>query len=185
MTGAACAVRLAPGSGRQHAASDRYRRAGPRLHDLHWRRNQSRCVWEDKRPVSELVHTGFAMRPNSDSYRGEQRIEDDLRAWYQRYDSMSTPVYSVFGNHDGAPVNSFPTWSGTNEEPYWLYQDAASSWNRTIGSEAAAELAALSGCYSRVHPGTRLRIISVNTNYWYKQNCQSRRTPLTSPSKGD
>lgn len=143
------------------------------------------AVWEDKRPVSELVHTGFAMRPNSDSYRGEQRIEDDLRAWYQRYDSMSTPVYSVFGNHDGAPVNSFPTWSGTNEEPYWLYQDAASSWNRTIGSEAAAELAALSGCYSRVHPGTRLRIISVNTNYWYKQNCQSRRTPLTSPSKGD
>lgn len=24
----------------------------------------------------------------------------------------------------------------------------------------------MSGCYSRVHPGTNLKIISLNTNYW-------------------
>lgn len=55
-----------------------------------------------------------------------------------------------------------------------MYDIAAAGWNLSIGPEAAALVPQFSGCYARVHPGTDLRIISVNSNYWYKQNCELR-----------
>ena len=76
-------------------------------------------------------------------------------------------------NSDSAPVNSFPRWRADKSNSVdWLYGVAADSWKASIGKEAAQSLAELSGCFSRVHPGTDLKIVSLNTNYWYRQNCE-------------
>ncbi|GAA5905278.1 hypothetical protein JCM6882_003735 [Rhodosporidiobolus microsporus] len=84
------------------------------------------------------------------------------------------PTYLTFGNHDVVPVNAFPRdlSLSTNGEasPAWVYDLTAKDWEKWIGAEAAEQVRTKSGCYSRVHPGTDLRIISLNTNYWYKQN---------------
>ncbi|BGP58182.1 hypothetical protein JCM8202v2_005843 [Rhodotorula sphaerocarpa] len=99
---------------------------------------------------------------------GEQKIGADLRTWYGRMPPIS---YETFGNHDAAPVNSFPTWSSTGvDTTNFVYDIAAAGWNSSISPEAAALVPQLSGCYARIHPVTDLRIISVNSNYWYKQN---------------
>ncbi|ORY88479.1 Metallo-dependent phosphatase-like protein [Leucosporidium creatinivorum] len=105
----------------------------------------------------------------------EPDVADDLHLWNGE---MQTPSYPAFGNHDIAPVNAFPRASSVAAtETQWVFDVAARDWEKWIGKEAARQVATNYGCYSRVHPGTGLRIISVNTNYWYKQNCGSP-TPL-------
>ncbi|GAA5973924.1 hypothetical protein JCM21900_004999, partial [Sporobolomyces salmonicolor] len=95
-------------------------------------------------------------------------VSEDLHLWNE---DMQAPSYPVFGNHDIAPVNSFPReTSPTGRESQWVYEIAARDWKKWIGRKAAEQVKKMSGCYARVHPGTELKIISVNTNYWYKQN---------------
>ncbi|GAA5863566.1 hypothetical protein JCM3774_006528 [Rhodotorula dairenensis] len=117
--------------------------------------------------VSFTVFTGDAV-DDAVWDAGRDRIAEDLKLWYGQMKGYS---YSTFGNHDAAPVNSFPRWGadpGVSID--WLYQVAADGWNASIGDQAARLLAESSGCYSRVHPGTDLKVISINTNYWYRQN---------------
>ncbi|BGO91484.1 hypothetical protein JCM10020v2_003139 [Rhodotorula toruloides] len=91
-----------------------------------------------------------------------------------RTTSAGKPIYPVLGNHDIGPVNAFaldPTInaaSATNAQQ--IYNLSASDWRRWIGDEAANQVLTNYGCYSLVHPGTKLRIISLNTNYWSEQN---------------
>lgn len=47
-----------------------------------------------------------------------------------------------------------------------MFEIAAKAWERWIGKQAAEQARTRYGCYSRVHPGTRLRIVSLNTQYW-------------------
>ncbi|GAA5880774.1 hypothetical protein JCM1840_001369 [Sporobolomyces johnsonii] len=95
-------------------------------------------------------------------------VSEDLHLWNE---DMQAPSYPVFGNHDIAPVNSFPReTSPTGRESQWVFDIAARDWKKWIGHQAAEQVKKMSGCYARVHPGTELKIISVNTNYWYKQN---------------
>ncbi|BGP20186.1 hypothetical protein JCM10213v2_008321 [Rhodosporidiobolus nylandii] len=114
----------------------------------------------------------------------EESVTEDLHLWAADLASLNVsassgevnstkpPSYPVIGNHDVAPVNGFPLASPptSNSSAQWVYDASARDWEKWIGSEAAEQVRTLSGCYSRVHPGTNLRIISVNTNYWYKQN---------------
>lgn len=125
------------------------------------------CKISFSRNVSFTIFTGDAV-DGAVWDDGRDKIAEDLRLWYEQ---MKEPSYSTFGNHDSAPVNSFPRWGANKRDSVdWLYGVAANSWNSSIGSEAAKSLAELSGCFSRVHPGTDLKIVSLNTNYWYRQN---------------
>ncbi|EPS35892.1 hypothetical protein H072_10630 [Dactylellina haptotyla CBS 200.50] len=81
-------------------------------------------------------------------------------------------VYGVIGNHDTAPVNLFPL-----AEPETSYASAAPFYNQVgvelqkwIGASAAKSMKENFGCYSVVHPGTNLKIISISTNFWYNLN---------------
>ncbi|GAA5939981.1 uncharacterized protein JCM15063_004362 [Sporobolomyces koalae] len=95
-------------------------------------------------------------------------VSQDLIEWNN---DMQAPSYPVIGNHDVAPVNAFPRESSpTGNASQWVFDIAARDWKKWIGRRAAEQVRQHSGCYSRVHPGTDLRIISINTNYWYKQN---------------
>ncbi|KAL8276271.1 hypothetical protein RQP46_011345 [Phenoliferia psychrophenolica] len=93
------------------------------------------------------------------------------RDMYEWYHEMEAPSYPSLGNHDVSPVNAFPrTTSNTLQDSQWVFDIAAEAWERWIGPEASQQAATHYGCYARVHPGTKLKIISLNTQYWYKQN---------------
>jgi sphingomyelin phosphodiesterase len=77
-------------------------------------------------------------------------------------------TYTVIGNHDCSPVNSFPPAAvDTTITSQWAYDQLSTSWESWIGSTAATEVEDNFGSYS-VLTSTGLRIISVNTNFWYK-----------------
>lgn len=82
-------------------------------------------------------------------------------------------VYGAVGNHEANPVNSFPpqgVHTLANQSNQYMYDTLASSWIDWIGPDAAATAALRAGAYSIVHPGTNLRIISFNTQFYMKEN---------------
>ncbi|BGP43548.1 hypothetical protein JCM10449v2_007589 [Rhodotorula kratochvilovae] len=98
----------------------------------------------------------------------ESLVRSDMEAWH---DDMQPVSYPVIGNHDVSPVNAFPrSTSPQSSASDWVFELTARDWRMWIGHRAAEQVRTMSGCYARVHPGTNLKIISLNTNYWYKQN---------------
>ncbi|RDA90332.1 hypothetical protein CP533_6006 [Ophiocordyceps camponoti-saundersi (nom. inval.)] len=77
------------------------------------------------------------------------------------------PIYGTVGNHEASPVNAFPINAPGRKAPpvYGLLSD---EWRHWIGPEAAAQTAAM-GAYSVKH-GNKLRVISLNTNIYYRLN---------------
>ncbi|GAA6020607.1 hypothetical protein JCM10207_008685, partial [Rhodosporidiobolus poonsookiae] len=124
----------------------------------------------------------------------EENVTSDLHLWNEdlRFRNLSSGAdsvvmrrgkkaiaYPVVGNHDVAPVNAFPRSSPPNPSSpsspsatssQWVFDLLSSDWARWIGPSAAQQVRQKSGCYAVVHPGTRLKVVSLNTNYWYKQN---------------
>ncbi|XP_076822580.1 sphingomyelin phosphodiesterase-like isoform X1 [Clavelina lepadiformis] len=77
-----------------------------------------------------------------------------------------TPVYAALGNHESAPVNSYPP-SSINHEPgadiSWLYDTVYDSWSNWIPENDLATVKQ-GGFYSTlIRPG--LRVVSLNSNY--------------------
>ncbi|OKL63289.1 hypothetical protein UA08_01869 [Talaromyces atroroseus] len=82
-----------------------------------------------------------------------------------------TLVYGVVGNHDINPINSFPPSDiNTTISSQYTYDALSALWTTWIGSTAAATAATNPGAYSVVYPGGNLRIISLNTMMYYKDN---------------
>ncbi|CAG8479313.1 12428_t:CDS:10 [Funneliformis caledonium] len=82
----------------------------------------------------------------------------------------SAPFFPIIGNHESAPVNSFPTSSISNiSSVSWLYNSLSKQWNVWL-SEDALESIEKRGFYSARLPKDNLRIIGLNTNFWYKFN---------------
>ncbi|KAH8692018.1 putative acid sphingomyelinase [Talaromyces proteolyticus] len=100
----------------------------------------------------------------------ETEVTGDLQSAYGKMSSL-TQVYSTVGNHDAAPVNSFPPDAvNTTISSQWVYDTLSSLWTSSIGSAASATADRNPGAYSVLHPGSNLRIISFNTNMYYKEN---------------
>ncbi|KIJ35641.1 hypothetical protein M422DRAFT_262040 [Sphaerobolus stellatus SS14] len=96
----------------------------------------------------------------------------DLSQWNaQMTAKVGYPVYGSIGNHDTAPVNSFPrNDTETTIGSQWVFNTQSSGWERWIGATAAEQLRHGSGSYAVVVPDISLRLISINTQYWYPQN---------------
>lgn len=78
-------------------------------------------------------------------------------------------TYAAVGNHDTCPVNAFvPAGANTTNTTEWAYDVLSSDWESWIGTDAAAEADSNFGSYSVLDSATGLRLISVNTNFWYK-----------------
>ncbi|PLW08860.1 hypothetical protein PCANC_21846 [Puccinia coronata f. sp. avenae] len=101
-----------------------------------------------------------------------KEVEDGITQGHSQYHTYSDiPLYGVIGNHDVAPTNSFPrNTTITTLSSQWDIELFSDTWAKWIGEDGAQLLQATSGCYSRVHPGTNLKIISLNTGFWYKAN---------------
>lgn len=99
----------------------------------------------------------------------DTEVSNDLNDAYTRMKALGK-VYAVTGNHDACPVNSFPPADvSTTISTQFAYDIMSSGWEAWIGSTAAAEVASNYGSYTVVD-SSGLRIISLNTNFWYKQN---------------
>lgn len=98
----------------------------------------------------------------------DEEVANDLTDAYNRMQGLGQ-TYGVVGNHDSCPVNSFPPAAvDTTTSSQWVYNNLSAEWDSWIGSTAAEEVENTFGCYSVVDSATGLRLISLNTNFWYK-----------------
>lgn len=111
------------------------------------------------------------------------------KAWqlsqaYQKYEETQTfltfkaqfggiPLYPTLGNHDSFPSDqNTPFWWAQNnsvDEFQWEYDFYSQLWaqNGWINSASAAQAQTHYGGYSAITP-QGLKIISINTDFWYK-----------------
>jgi len=76
--------------------------------------------------------------------------------------------YAAVGNHDTSPINSWPPPTvNITERSQFAFNNMSMNWESVIGSDAASQVENNFGSYS-VLDKTGLRILSINTNYWYK-----------------
>ncbi|KAF5389664.1 hypothetical protein D9757_004095 [Collybiopsis confluens] len=83
----------------------------------------------------------------------------------------NTPIFPSIGNHDSNPVNSFPrNTTDTTLDVQWVFDTQSAGWKQWIGKDSSNQVDHISGSYAASVPGTDLVILSVNTQYWYRQN---------------
>lgn len=102
----------------------------------------------------------------------DDEVETGLNDAYGRMAKIGQ-TYAVVGNHDSCPVDSFPPAAVDTTyaaETQLFYDELSSDIESWVGSTAAAQVSSNYGSYSVVDSTTGLRIISINTNFWYKSN---------------
>ncbi|KAL4255855.1 Sphingomyelin phosphodiesterase [Pleurotus pulmonarius] len=99
-------------------------------------------------------------------------VTNDLHEFNTQLASkLSIPVFPAIGNHDSAPVNSFPrSTTNTTIDSQWVFDTQGPDWAQWVHPEGAQQVIHASGSYSVIAPGSHLKVISINTQYWYKQN---------------
>ncbi|OAA36240.1 Sphingomyelin phosphodiesterase [Metarhizium rileyi] len=87
------------------------------------------------------------------------------------YDTMNSSlelVYGTAGNHEAHPVNAFVP-NAIGHDSQWVYDLLSSDWAHWIG-ESSTAMVEKTGAYSTKYPKGNLRIISLNTNLYYRHN---------------
>ncbi|KAF7872568.1 hypothetical protein EAF04_003488 [Stromatinia cepivora] len=92
----------------------------------------------------------------------------DINDAYSRMSGL-TNIFAATGNHESAPVNSFPPEAVGVTTYQWVYDTLSTNWKAFIDSTAASSADSF-GAYSTLLPGGNLRIISINTNLYYRSN---------------
>ncbi|KHO00301.1 Sphingomyelin phosphodiesterase [Metarhizium album ARSEF 1941] len=87
---------------------------------------------------------------------------------YGAMNSSLKLVYGTVGNHEAHPVNSFVP-NAIGHDSQWLYNLLSSDWEHWIGKSSTAMVEKI-GAYSTKYPKGNLRIISLNTNLYYRYN---------------
>ncbi|KAH8113916.1 sphingomyelin phosphodiesterase [Phellopilus nigrolimitatus] len=104
----------------------------------------------------------------------QSTVESRLHGFHEQLfanTSETNTFYGSIGNHDTYPTNDFPrSTSEVVDGAQWVFDLLGSDWERWIGKSGASSALHKSGSYAVVHPGTKLKLISINTQYWYKFN---------------
>ncbi len=74
-----------------------------------------------------------------------------------KYKTVGT-MYPILGNHEGLPCDIFDLEGPSHR---WIIEDTARLWKQWLTPSAYDEYLR-TGCYSQLHPFTRLRIIGLN-----------------------
>ncbi|KAK7478652.1 hypothetical protein BaRGS_00030115 [Batillaria attramentaria] len=79
------------------------------------------------------------------------------------------PIFPSLGNHESAPVNSFPPrFVKGSQSISWLYDALADSWKAWLPEETMTTIR--QGAYYTVSPYPGLRIVSINMNTCNNEN---------------
>jgi len=99
-------------------------------------------------------------------------VTEDLHGYHTLlFANLSNTFYGSLGNHDTAPTNDFPrTTAARPDDAKWVYDLLSEDWERWVGPRGATMIQHHSGSYAVVHPGTKLKLIAVNTQFWYRFN---------------
>ncbi|KAJ3759690.1 sphingomyelin phosphodiesterase [Lentinula raphanica] len=77
---------------------------------------------------------------------------------------ISAPIFPAI-------VNSFPrNTTDTTLDVQWVFDTQSAGWEHWIGDAASQQVDHISGSYAATVPDMNLVILSVNTQYWYRQN---------------
>ncbi|KAF4989443.1 hypothetical protein FGRMN_9108 [Fusarium graminum] len=107
--------------------------------------------------------------------------EHQIITSYEHMDRHMSIVYGTAGNHEAHPTNAYQP-SSLGDSSSWIYDLLAGTWSRWIGREAASKASQI-GAYSTKYPHGNLRVISLNTNLYYRGNFWLfQRTMLRDPS---
>jgi sphingomyelin phosphodiesterase len=94
----------------------------------------------------------------------------DINDAYSRMSGLPY-VYGTAGNHEASPVNALPSKALTKAaaSAQWVYNTLSKDWMTWIGAPAAVKVGEI-GAYSVKFPHGNLRVISINTNFYYTGN---------------
>lgn len=101
-------------------------------------------------------------------------VEDSVLQMFKAY--IGGPIYAALGNHDSSPENQDVPHAIDGDGPLgeqfsWNYDHVSKLWSHYgwINSTTAAEAALHYGAYAVTHP-LGVRIITINTDFYYKSN---------------
>lgn len=98
----------------------------------------------------------------------DTQVTADINDAYTRMTGLPH-LYTTLGNHESVPVNAFnPAAVKTSLDIDWVYNLVSTNLQPLIGDDATEEQSF--GAYSTKYPGGNLRIISINSNLYYKEN---------------
>ncbi|KAJ6028749.1 hypothetical protein N7540_004325 [Penicillium herquei] len=132
---------------------------------------QGRCA----ESLAWTLYTGDLQAHDPEQQNSQEYLEYTETSVFEMFKKYLTgPVFVTLGNHDSAPSNidsphSLPGRLG--EQSSWNYKHVAGLWQHEgwISNEEAEEAATHYAGYSiKTHYG--LRIISFNTDLWYRAN---------------
>ncbi|KAL3951785.1 hypothetical protein ACCO45_013502 [Purpureocillium lilacinum] len=93
--------------------------------------------------------------------------ENSIKDAYTKMNGSVKLIYGTAGNHEAHPANIFEPKSLGNASS-WVYETLSDQWQQWIGK--SADTARAEGAYSVKYPGGKLRVISLNTNMYYRFN---------------
>lgn len=134
-------------------------------------------------PAAFALYTGDLVAHDPQNQRSRDYVENiELSVWHMLKAYLGGPVYSALGNHDTSPDNLDVPHGIDGDGPLgrqlsWNYDHVSSLWNYYgwLDNATAAEAATHYAAYSVVHTpegagGSGLRIITLNTDLYYKNN---------------
>lgn len=97
-------------------------------------------------------------------------------------DSHLNIVYGTVGNHEMSPVNLIPSNKYGNSAQ-WVYNVFAQYWPKWTGASTQNDISKI-GAYAAKYPNGKLRVISLNTNLYYRHNFEVYRSEMEKDPNG-
>ncbi|KAK0563885.1 hypothetical protein OC844_001983 [Tilletia horrida] len=128
-------------------------------------------------PVDMALYTGDMVTHDANwhlsrdlTFYTQQSLFDSMRYFF----GPRTPVFAAIGNHDSSPSDAASPHSlpdGRGEQFSWDWENNARLWEAEgwLTHAEARQAAAHYAGYS-VSPRRGLRVITVNTDFWYRNN---------------
>ncbi|KAL8707325.1 MAG: hypothetical protein Q9220_007637 [cf. Caloplaca sp. 1 TL-2023] len=126
-------------------------------------------------PFAWTIYTGDLVSHDSQNQLSRAYVEYAEYSIYDMFKAyIGSPVFAVLGNHDSNPEAIDAPYSepdGLGRQFSWNYEHLAGLWqqNGWINAFTADEARVHYGAYS-VKNQYGLRIITLNTDFWYKSN---------------
>lgn len=128
--------------------------------------------------IDFTIFTGDIVSHDNDDQLSRAYVEYEEMVTYQTFKAQmgNSPIYATLGNHDSLPEayntpNSINNSSGPSNIFSWNYQLLSSMWadDGWISNTTAQYAANHYGAYATV-TAQGLKIISINTDFWYVDN---------------
>ncbi|KAM7221685.1 Metallo-dependent phosphatase-like protein [Rhypophila decipiens] len=128
-------------------------------------------------PPELTLYTGDLVTHGLDKQKSRDFLEATEDAVWQMFKAyIGGPIYAALGNHDTSPSNLDAPHNLDRRGPLgqqfsWHYEHVSKLWEYygSIGNKTQVQASTHYGAYSVVHNGT-LRIITLNTDFYYRNN---------------